>query len=190
MTTSLTGEEPGLSEYESPGYRISQNTDVHEARCQQYDLVVEKSGVISGVRIREPEPPHKTVDRIPQVTRRYTVRRLVEEAQGEASRMVAAAQSQDPMELATAGMSLSDVLDSLWQLRSVRSDEWASLLNFLQGALAREEFERFSVQQCQAVSQIIDLYLAGPAVRDEDVIQARETLQKNGLDPWKAISAE
>jgi len=190
MTTSLTGEESSVSEYESPGSRISQNTDVHEARCQHYDLHIERSGVMGGPRMRAVEPTRKPVGESKAITQRYAVRQFVKEAQKEASRMVEAARSQDAIETASAGMALNDALDSLWQRRSVRGDEWASLLSFLQTALAKEEFERFSLEQSQAVANIIDSFLAGPAVRDADVTRAREILQKTGLDPWKAISGQ
>ncbi len=190
MSISLTGEEFGVSEYETPGSRITQNTDVHEARCQHYDLHTEKSGVMRVSRIREAEHKTKALAEHKVLSQRYAVRHLTKEAQKESSRMLEAAQGQDAMETASAGMALSDALGSLWQRRSVRDDEWASLLSFLQAAIAKEEFEQFTVEQCQAVANVIDSFLAGPAVRDEDVTRAREILQKSGLDPWKGISSQ
>jgi hypothetical protein len=103
--------------------------------------------------------------------------------------MLDAAKSGEMMEVASAGMALMDCLQELWKLRSVREDEWGALLNFLQTSLAKEDYEKFTFDQCQAVHTVVTNYLAGPLTGDDDVSKARLVLQVAGFDPWKAISA-
>jgi len=93
------------------------------------------------------------------------------------------------MEQAIVGSELSDELQALWNLRSVREEEWAEVLNFLQSALAQQEFERFESTHCEAVRRVVVDYLAGGVVDPEDVVRVRMILREVGLDPWKAISS-
>jgi len=93
------------------------------------------------------------------------------------------------MGLASAGIGLVENLGELWRLRSVRQDDWGAMLNFVQAALSKEEFERFTLGQCQAVESILVTYLGGGLVREEDVGRVRLMLREVGLDPWKGVSA-
>ena len=93
------------------------------------------------------------------------------------------------MLMADAGLSLMNELQELWRVRYVREEEWAATLNFIQAALTQEEFEEFRVEQCQAIRTLVEDYLAGGAIDEEDVTRVRLILRRAGFDPWKAISA-
>lgn len=93
------------------------------------------------------------------------------------------------VETAVCGAAILDDLHELWRLRRVREAEWGEIVNFLQAALAKEPFERFTVGTCDSVLKVVLEYLAGGAVDRDDVRSARQVLKEAGLDPWKAISS-
>jgi hypothetical protein len=167
------------------------HTKVSDARCVGYDVPRERSAVDRAVRQTLPRAATQptAADNDKRRSQRYAIRQHLERAKELATQLVNACQGGDLLELATLGFSLMDELDALWEHRNVREDEWAETLNFLQSALGLEEFERFSVGQCEAIRKVIIEYLGGGAVDPEDVTRIRMILRDCGLDPWKAISA-
>jgi hypothetical protein len=111
-------------------------------------------------------------------------------AEKEACRLESRAKAGDLMELSNAGFRLGEILRELWELREEREDDWGDLLNILQGALAQEEFERFSVDQCRAIRSIIVDHLGSGAVDVDDLERSIRLLREAGFDPWKGISGE
>ena len=189
MADPLTGEPDGISGFTSSGEGIRQNTNVQEARCEYYDLTHDRSGVLRKSRLRERAMPTQRSEAARTAADRYAVRKYVDDARQESLRMELAARQGDVMALACAGIALMGCLQELWAMRNVREEEWRSVANFLQAALTKEEFERFSVEQCKIVHTIIVNYLGGGLLGDQDVLKARMMLRKAGLDPWKAMSA-
>jgi len=189
MTDPLTGEADGIAGFTSAGQGIMQNTNVQDARCEYYDLTHERSGVLRKPRVRERAVPTERRQVARNLAGRYAIRKYVDDARQESLRMELAARQGDVMALACAGIALMGCLQELWAMRNVREEEWRSVVNFLQAALTKEEFERLSTEQCKTVHAIIVNYLGGGLLRDEDVLKARMMLRKAGLDPWKAMSA-
>jgi len=103
-------------------------------------------------------------------------------------RMETFSECGDLIELANAGFSLRENLAQLWTLRVDREDEWSDLVNLLQGALASEEFERLTVNQCQAIRTIIGDHLASGVTDSDDLNGTITILRRAGLDPFKSIS--
>jgi hypothetical protein len=101
--------------------------------------------------------------------------------------MAESAGQDDPLEVARAGMALVDDLRKLWKARALREDEWATVVNFLQGVLSQKDLERLSPAQCAGIRTIVDAYLAGGAVRDSDVQIIVRMLRRVGLDPYAPI---
>ena len=100
------------------------------------------------------------------------------------------AKAADLIELSNAGFRLAHLLADLWELRDEREDDWSDLLNVLQAALAKEEFERFSPNQCYAIGVVISDHLAAGAVDIDDIERSIKLLREAGLDPWKGISGD
>lgn len=120
--------------------------------------------------------------------RRDAIRRLLARAESEAMRMEGLAEGADLIELSNAGFALRESLADLWQLRSERESDWGDLLNFLQGALAQEQFERFRLNQCQAIRSVIVDHLGSGVTDADDIERSLKLLCEAELDPWKAIS--
>ena len=188
MAPTDIGEDVAVSEFSISGQGMLANTKVQDARCEYYDLPYVKSGVDKKQSLKERTAPSRREFAAPRISQFYAVRKYSRDARDEAARMVRASKDGEIMEIASQGLALMDSLQVLWGLRSVREDEWASLVNFLQAALSKEEFERFTEEQCETVHIIIANYLAAGLVRDDEVTKARCLLRKVGLDPWKAIS--
>jgi hypothetical protein len=122
------------------------------------------------------------------LARRDAIRRGLLNARDVAESMEIYSKAGDRMELSIAGFRLKDLLNDLWELRSTREDDWGDLLNILQGAIAQEEFETFSSEQCYAIHTIIADHLGCGAVDIDDIEKSVNLLRKAGLDPWKGIS--
>ena len=117
-----------------------------------------------------------------------TLQRHLAAAEHWAAEMAASAQTGNLLELSNAGFALGATLDELWALRGEREADWGDLLNLLQGALAKEEFERYSAPQCAAIGKIIRDHLAADQVELDDLEHSIGLLREAGLDPWKGIS--
>jgi hypothetical protein len=117
------------------------------------------------------------------------LRRELVIAANQSMLMLRLSEKSDLVGLANAGFALRDSLAQLWDLRRLREDDWGDLINLLQTALALEEFEKFSIHQCQAIHSIIVDHL-GSGVTDIDDLEAVVSLlRRAGFDPFKAISA-
>ena len=174
------------------GASFLRNTKVHEARCDAYELPYELSAVTrvsprssrtrkEGSRQAAPDFDERPV--------RYALRLHLKRARENVANLERGCQEKDHMLMADAGLSLMNELQELWRVRYVREEEWAATLNFIQAALTQEEFEEFRVEQCQAIRTLVEDYLAGGAIDEEDVTRVRLILRRAGFDPWKAISA-
>ena len=169
------------------------NTDVHEARCLAYDLPRSKTAVSEN---NPQQRLNRPTERLPQQSpssnhsRRYSLGLHLRQARACAAQLVEAAIDMDAMAMSESGIALSNELKTLWSLRDVREKEWAEALNFLQTALALEEFEKFPSEKCEAIKNAVEEVLAGGSIDDDDVKRLRRILRNAGFDPWKAISAK
>ena len=175
MTGDFTGDDGSSVGRISSGAAYVGHTKVNDARCSGYDIPRERSAVERATRQMLPKGQKLPVaassddDR----ERRSAVRQHLRRAKERATRFVEACRQGDVLELAVLGFALTDELDVLWANRSVREEEWAETLNFLQSAIAREEFERFTLAQCEAVQAVIVDHLCGGLVDPEDVTRVR-----------------
>jgi hypothetical protein len=107
----------------------------------------------------------------------------------DAARMIEAAEADEPIAKATAGLAIHNRLGDVFRMREAREREWAKAVNFLQAALASEEFEAYSVKKCRALKEVIETYLIRHGALDsEDLVAFRSFLRQHGFDPWKALS--
>src|SRR5206468_6403607 len=166
------------------------HTKVQDSRCEAYYIPYDRSAVPSQrtkFNRNQAAGPHGDRGILP--SQRYAVNRLLAKAKQAATAMHEAALRAEPVQVAVSGCALFDQLRALWRLRHVREAAWKSLLNFLESAISKEEFERFTPDQCTAVIKVVDL-LAGGAVDGEEVKRARLILRRAGLDPWKGLSPD
>lgn len=169
------------------GNPFTKTVDESEERLSGYDIAYSQTGqptLFHKITYKEKFKPYSQ----PKYTRNDAIRRHLKAAQESALQMETFAEHGDLMELSNSGFSLRAALQELWKLRNEREDDWGDLINLLQGALAQEEFERFTVEQCQALRNIIVDHLT-PAGTDVDDIESTVLLlRKAGFDPWKGIS--
>jgi len=175
------------------GAAFSKVSDVHDARVSGYTSSHQHSGV--EVHERRSAPTTDVSRRVHERTSvgpaiRDEIRRAIDRAEYEVDRMIVAANGQDFIELSNSGFSFRDALAELWNLRKARDDDWADLLNLVQGALAKEEFERLSSTACSALKEIVVNHLRPAATESDDIERAIQLLRRAGLDPWKGISAD
>ncbi len=98
--------------------------------------------------------------------------------------------ADDPIEQANLTYEFKDCLDSLWENRNSREENWGDLLNMLQAVLKQVEFETLSDLQKSSIRKVTKDYLCIPDVSDEDIKNAIIELSKAKLDPWRGISGD
>jgi hypothetical protein len=188
---TFTGEQPSSRlTLTGGGQNLVANTLPQEARCEAYDAYggASESG---SVRYRPHARPSKLEEQKKVLpSERYALSRHLVQARELCAKMSDAARQNDHMELASQGIALLDELESLWKIRDVREEPWAAVLNFLQSALTRKEFELYSHSQCEGVGKIVEDHLAGGVVSEDDVPRVVKLLKELELDPWRAISEQ
>ena len=187
MSDGHTGDSP-FSGGGASG--IITNTDVQEARCENYDIRYKKSG--APVReashrndLRGDAATHPSTS---SASARYSIRQCAEKAREAASHLEDAARDGDFMEATTAGGMLTDALSRLWKLRSCRESEFAEIVNMLELALAKVDFESLSPEQCSALVKLLDECVLAGATDESEVRHARHLLRQGGFDPWRGLS--
>jgi cytochrome P450 len=167
---------------------FSRNTQVHSGRLITYDVPYEKSAAPTKRPSARSFMPPGAEESGKVVSQRYALNHYLAKAREEARRMKEESQYGNTLDLGIRGVALLDDLEELWRLRTVRELEWAEILNLLQSALAKEQFERFTPHMCNAVLKVVSEYLGSGATDRDDVRDALRILQDAALDPWKAIS--
>ncbi len=189
MSYSLLGETSTGAIVKEYGQRHSKLADAQqEGRLAGFELISGKSGALDLQRYTTHHRPFRATPTRSDPARRDAIRRGLATAERLAREMEFSARVGDLMELSNAGFGLAAALGELWGLRGEREDDWGDLLNLLQGALAKEEFEKFSVQQCAAIRMIIADHLDAGRVDMDDIERSLRLLSEAGLDPWKGIS--
>ena len=183
----LTGDSP-LSGGGTSG--IITNTDVQEARSENYDVRYSKSGASVRKSLRRSDLPSDSVARpsTGSASARYNIRQCANDARAAATRLEDAAREGDFMEAATAGGLLTDALGQLWKLRSYRESEFAEIVNMLQLALAKVNFESLAPRQCLILGELLDNCVLAGAADESDVRHARQLLRQGSFDPWRGLS--
>jgi hypothetical protein len=138
-------------------------------------------------------PSQRTKDRDTDesdLAKRDAICRGVCRAVDGARQMLSAAEARELMDLSNAGFELVKTLESLWQLRGAREENWGDLLNIVQTMLAKVDFETFTRDQCEAILDVLSDYPKRWTVEDDDIEATIERLREGGFDPWRAISGE
>ncbi|MBW8003457.1 MAG: hypothetical protein FVQ80_15825 [Planctomycetes bacterium] len=168
---------------------ISKNTHVHDDRCQAYDTIYSKSASSQLHSYFMNHVANRTEPKqVFNVSDRYAFREYLADALASAKHMIQAVNTDEVMDLASAGIDLLDNLYRLWRMRTLREDQWQTVLNFLQSALTHVEFENLNHNQCRAIERIIENYLSQGAISESEIEDAVEVLQQVDLDPWRGIS--
>jgi hypothetical protein len=114
--------------------------------------------------------------------------RHLEQAKDIAADLVRLKEDEDQIGLDLEGQKLRGLLRALWGLRKIREDEWAEVVNYLQGALMGEAFESFTMEKCEALRKVIVDHLAMGTVSDHQPRAARKMLEQAGFYPRRPIS--
>ena len=190
MSENYTDSRGAAAETGTRGAVWEKNSEVFPAQLTAYAPAVRESGDTSpstssfrpGTR-KNAGPDKESSD----LAKRDAVRRAVARAGEEAGRMVEAAKEANLMELSNAGFRLASAMDEIWALRGDREESWGDLLNLLQGAIKRLDFESFTVPQCAAIREVIS-HLGLWTVEDDDIRSSIRSLRQAGFDPWRGIS--
>jgi hypothetical protein len=116
------------------------------------------------------------------------IRRKILQATNIVNDMLDASRTGDGMELSNLGFELSRCLDELWQFRNHRESNWGDLINLLQVALVKEEFEIYTEQRCSCLQEILQYHLKPNPVEDDDLRMTVRLLRRAEIDPWKGLS--
>jgi hypothetical protein len=187
MSYVPTGAEGTGASSKSKRDAFSRTDDSSEGSISGYVTLSGTQGVaVQSQPLHMPSVSSKKRGSAP--ARRDEIRRSLVKAKEAAGNLETYAKGGDGMELSLEGFRLRQLLSDLWSLRSEREDDWGDLLNLLQAALAQEEFERFTQEQCHAVHTIVADHLGSGAVGEDDIERAIAVLRGAGFDPWKGIS--
>jgi hypothetical protein len=179
-------ESTEISSFGGNAGTFSKVTDVQEGRVRAYRLAHQKTldDVAADLNLlTEAKKKRSAAD---MSENRYFLSEVQREVVRNALTMEQAAKAGEPQDLATEAMELCENLRDLWQLRNLRSEEWGTVLNFLQTALAGEVFEGFNEEKCHAIRLVVERHLR-ISVSREDVEASLELLEAAGFDPWKAM---
>lgn len=188
---TISGDVSTPTISKASGSYYSKTVTMQEIGLEGYALASSRNGQLSitrrptGRQIPLNSRPTSNTSNTSKSTR---IAQLLNKAKSLASEMESYARSGELMDLSNCGFSLIYTLDDLWALRENRESDWKDLLNLLQGALAKEEFERYSVEQCIAVRKVITEHLADGYIEIDDLERSIRLLRNAGLDPWKGIS--
>ncbi|MGA2585339.1 MAG: hypothetical protein ABSG31_18880 [Tepidisphaeraceae bacterium] len=134
-------------------------------------------GPISGEE-RRPAGYDKPRRSKPSAAKLHSLAEHLQLALTEAKRLEEAVGSDDPQLAAIAGIDLQDQLRELWRLRDLRNDDWATIINNLQMANSRVDFEKFTLEMASAVRMIIESHLR-PDVDNDDIRAATTLLERS-----------
>lgn len=188
MSDELTGEGIGWESAAFSSGTWERNTHSSDARCVAYDVPREQSASSRTRTSILPSAAKESRQENDRACDRALLRNLFRELKTIAEEFIVAVKEDDLLSKGIHGCDLSARLEALWEMRGVREQEWCESLNFLQAALRQEEFERFSLEQAEAITSCLDV-LCGGAVEREDILRVRRILRKANFDPWKAISS-
>jgi hypothetical protein len=179
------------------GNHLTKNTDaqpIPSAAYAPYDQVSGETERFSVPPVAR--QPHSQLDRRkkskakaqPDLAQRDAIRRNVDRAIDQAGQMLAATEAGELMELSNAGFQFAETLQSLWDLRGAREENWGDLLDLLQTILVNVEFESFTPIQCEAIRDVLVSYLKPWTVEDDDIRSSIRRLREAGFDPWRGLS--
>jgi hypothetical protein len=131
-----------------------------------------------------PAPPRH---RVAAPAERYALREYLNIVLAHAREVEQCAADDDPLCQAAAAIALTDTLHQLWALRHLRSDDWATIVNFLQAVTSHQEFETLTHEQCTGLRLVIERHLS-PDVDGDDVGAAIVLLERAGFNPWRGIA--
>ncbi len=188
MSYGIATGENLQNEHNDTSELFLKNTNVHDGRCETYDTITKKSSRIVQKSNLKIMPQIIEIEESINTSKRYAFREYLRIALDDVKKMEEAANEDDNMDLAIAGISLKNNLQNLWKLRELRKIEWQTILNFLQSALTQEDFENFTIKQCSAIKNIIENHLSVGELSEYDVARTKEILRKNNFDPWLGIS--
>lgn len=169
---------------------IIMNTDVQDARCENYDVPRIKSGSPVNEPSRQGDSRRDARKHVStnSASGRYSIRQWATNARVAASRLEDAAIEGDFMEATSAGGELLDALAHLWKLRNYRESEFAEIISMLQLALAKTQFESLVSDQCVALRTLLDDCVLAGATDESEVRLARSLLKQGGFDPWRGLA--
>jgi hypothetical protein len=176
------------------GEHVSNTSGARDDRLTPYRPTFQGSGsaeVTAPVRQRAAptrggaSPPGRPAS---NPARRDAVRRGVQKALREAEAMLAAAGEGELTRLSNKAFELRDTLQDLWALRDEREDDWGDLLNLLQIALEKDEYEGLTAIQCKAVKDVIADHLSVHTADIDDIDSSARLLRRAGLDPFGSSS--
>lgn len=145
----------------------------------------ERAGASQDRAVRSSKGPKATPEQ------RYAVQKHAERLIVAGKGLEAAAKEGDFVGQGLAGDEYRRALSDLWRLRHARdNDDWSSLVNMLQGALADLSLEALSPHQCEALRHLAEDSVRIGSLSRDDVRAAKRRLREVGLDPLRAISAK
>lgn len=118
---------------------------------------------------------------------RYAIKRHLANAEQEATLLMRFAAAEDAISLALSAQQLKGHLRELWRHRKAREDEWAEVVNILQGAFSQVTAELMSTTQAKAIHSVIRDHLAMGYVDNTQPKRVRAMLVSTDLDPWAAL---
>ncbi len=176
--------------------RLSSDIETGAGSSTFYIASNQSSGSdVPGVTVRPRAPQRKR--RKPQQkqakstpARRDALRRGLQQANREGEAMLSAAESGEITRCSNMAFRLRDTLQTLWDLREEREEDWGDLLNTIQIAFGIDDYDVLTTIQCRAVRDVIADHLTQQSVDLSDIESSVRKLRQSGLDPFRSGTAD
>ncbi|HUT24488.1 MAG TPA: hypothetical protein VM492_09120 [Sumerlaeia bacterium] len=161
-------------------------TDIQEGRSRIYHTRLKTAAGLSTGESVDRDSRRERRTGSDSAETRYAVTRWREEAIEHARAMEEAAEAKEPVDLGIAGMSLIESLREMWRLRSSQSDEWGTIVNYLQSSLADQVLENLTPGQCSNLRSVLEDHLV-PSADTGSIESAIDLLEDSDFQPLKPL---
>jgi hypothetical protein len=89
-----------------------------------------------------------------------------------------------------AGVSMLQLLQSMWTVRDAREENWREIINLLQILLTGEDFETLSSDKRNVLQTLFGTGVLIRTVGQDDLKNVVSLLAGSGFDIWRGIAEE
>jgi hypothetical protein len=186
MSTGLTQSANGFSDSGFESFGFEERTSATAGSMSSYISNVDPVRKQGQLRRTEYATGNVRPLRDPATT--YAINRYLEAGLESISDLAGLLSAGEFMDAALVGYEIEELLASLWGLRDRREEDFGDVINLLQGALRKEDYEAWDTGRCDCLTFIFSR-LGDPVTSDHKISMVTRMV-KSGIDPLKGISSD